>query len=79
MYCIDEPLIENAVRNVVLAASRSSISCGVFVSTPAEVGWFVDMGMRPFIVESDQSLLLHGWTSVVENANSSKSAGSGNQ
>ncbi|MFM0158384.1 HpcH/HpaI aldolase family protein [Paraburkholderia sediminicola] len=69
---IDEPVIENAVRNVVLAARRSGISCGVFVGTAAEVSGFVDMGMRFFIVGSDQSLLLRGWASVVEIASSSK-------
>jgi 2-keto-3-deoxy-L-rhamnonate aldolase RhmA len=65
---IDKPVIENAVRKVVLAAARSGIPCGVFVATSAELPRFVDMGVRLFIVGSDQSVLLRGWTSVVEMA-----------
>jgi 2-keto-3-deoxy-L-rhamnonate aldolase RhmA len=70
---IDEPVIEKAVRNVVLAAARFDIPCGVFVATPAEVRGFVDMGMRLFIVGSDQSLLLRGWTSMAEIVHSGQS------
>jgi 2-keto-3-deoxy-L-rhamnonate aldolase RhmA len=67
---IDTPVIENAVRNVLLAAGRSGIPCGVAVSTAAEVRGFIDMGVRFFVVGSDQSVLLRGWTSIVETAHS---------
>lgn len=65
---IDKPVIENAVRKVVLAAARSGIPSGVFVGTAAELPRFIDMGVRFFIVGSDQSALLRGWTSIVEGA-----------
>ncbi|PLZ02704.1 hypothetical protein CY652_09225 [Burkholderia sp. WAC0059] len=63
---IDEPVIEDAVRRVVLAAHRSGIACGVFVAAAEQVHGFTDMGVRPFIVGSDQSMLLRGRTSVGE-------------
>jgi hypothetical protein len=68
-YGVDS-VIEGAVRDVVLAAGRSGIPCGVFVSKPVEARGFVDMQARFLIVGSDPSCSLRGWTSTVEIAHS---------
>jgi len=72
---VDDPVIKNAVHDIALATRRSGIACGVFVTAVEQVHAFADMGLRLFIVGSDQSVLLRGWTSVVEIAHSRQTGG----
>jgi 2-keto-3-deoxy-L-rhamnonate aldolase RhmA len=63
---IEDPLIEGAIQSVVRASNQSGVACGIFVAEAAQVDRFRDMGMRLFIVGSDQSTLMHGWTRLMD-------------
>jgi 2-keto-3-deoxy-L-rhamnonate aldolase RhmA len=67
---LDDPLVNRAVDKVMLAARECSIPCGIFVNQVEQVDPFLAMGMQLFIIGSDQSMLMRGWSSIVSTVQS---------